>query len=459
MKALELGIGSLTALALGACVTACGPSGSGSGGGEIAQSRAALSPAVATHPSTYARQWMLNLAFSVKYDNISPPVAARSYAYAAIAAYEATVHGIPGNVSLAGQLSGLSSLPLPDPGATYDWPTVLAATEGRVVPATYVYPNVLFFEYTTRTHISLESLEGIQVSLRVDAGIPQNVIDDSVAYGHTLGDAIAAWANGDGYAEARYLAYVPPSGDPSNWVATGYVDATSSRPLEPHFGDLRTLALGSAADCLPPPPVPFSTDPASAMYAQANTVYQTDLAQNKAQRETALYWADGSGSETPPGHWLKITNDLIRPLTLADAVQAYLPVMVSMFDGVIATWNAKYHYDYLRPETYIHRYINSQWIPLLPTPQFPSYTSGHSGFSAAAATALTSVFGTRPFTDKTKARGGFETRTYPDFMTAAEEAGASRIYGGIHYPMDDSNGRAIGVCAANAFLSHVALHP
>jgi membrane-associated phospholipid phosphatase len=336
---------------------------------------------------------------------------------------------------------------------------VLAATEGRVVPATYVYPNVLFFEYTTRTHISLESLEGIQVSLREDAGIPESVIDASVAYGHTLGDAIVTWANADGYAEARYLAYVPPSGDPSNWVATGYVDAAASRPLEPHFGDLRTLALGSGGDCLPPPPPAFSTDPASAFYAQANTVYQTDLALTKEQREIALFWADGGGSETPPGHWLKITNDLIRPLTLADAVRAYVPVTVAMFDDAVATWFAKYRYDVLRPETYIHRYINPQWIPLLVTPQFPSYTSGHSGFSAAAATALSSVFGDCPFTDKTKVRGGFEAKTFPSFIDAAIEAGASRIYGGIHYPMDDSNGKVLGQCAANAFIDRVVLHP
>ncbi|HVU03143.1 MAG TPA: vanadium-dependent haloperoxidase [Polyangiaceae bacterium] len=456
MKLLRLG--SLAALTLGFFSTGCGPSDAAGGDG-VEQSRAALSPAVSTFPSTYARQWMLDLAFSVKYDNIAPPVASRSFAYAAIAAYEATVHGMPGNQSLVGQLNGLTSLPQPDPSATYDWPTVLAATLGKVVPATYVYPNVLFFEYTTRTHISLESIEGIQVSLRVDAGIAQSVVDASVTYGHALGDAIAAWANQDGYAEARYQGYVPPSGDPSNWVATGYVDALASRPQEPHFGDLRPVVLGSGADCLAPPPVPFSTDPSSAFYAQANDVLQLDLNLTKEQREIALYWADGAGSETPPGHWLKIANDLVRPLTLADAVQAYLPVMVSMFDAAIATWNTKYHYDLLRPETYVHRYIDAQWIPLLPTPQFPSYTSGHSGFSAAAATALTSVFGAGPFTDKTKVRGGFETRTYPNFMAAAIEAGLSRRYGGIHYQMDDEQGRAIGQCAANAVLTNVALHP
>jgi len=402
---------------------------------------------------------MTNIAFSVKFDGISPPVAARSYAYGAITAYEAVVHGMSGYQSLAGQLNGLDSLPEPEPGLTYDWPTVLAAAMGRVVPATFVFPNTVFFEFTTPARVSLGSLERVQVAKRSVSGVPPEVIEASVNYGHTLGDAIATWANADGYAEARYLGYVPPQGD-SAWVQTGYIDAQTTRPLEPHFGELRTLAIGTAADCLPPPPVPFSTDPSSQFYAQANAVYQTDLNLTKAQRQNAIYWADAPGAtETPPGHWIKITNDLIRPGNLADAVRTYAPVGITMFDAAIATWNAKYHYNLLRPETYIHRYISAVWISMLPSPQFPSYTSGHSGFSAAAATALTSVRGAVPFTDRTKVRGGFEPRSYPNFMAAAQEAADSRLHGGIHYPMDNQQGIFVGQCVANAFAANVVMHP
>ena len=409
MMRLSVRFGSLSVVPLALWMVGCGPADAGEPEPEPAldTTAAELSPGAATFPATFARQWMTNIAFSVKMDGISPPVASRSYAYGAITAYESVVHGMAGYQSLAGQLNGLDSLPQPVAGQTYDWPTVMAAAMGRVVPATFVFPNQLFFEFTTNTRVALGSLERVQIAKRSVSGVPSEVIAASTDFGHALGDAIAQWANADGYAEARYLGYLPPSG-PSAWVATGYIDDQTARPLEPHFGELRTLALGSVEDCVAPPPVPFSTDPASAMYAQANAVYQTDLALTKAQRQNALYWADPPGAtETPPGHWVKIVNDLIRPGNLADAVKAYAPVGITMFDAAIATWNAKYDYNLLRPETYIHRHISPVWRSLLPQPQFPSYTSGHSGFSAAAATALTTVYGNVPFTDRTKVRGGF----------------------------------------------------
>jgi membrane-associated phospholipid phosphatase len=448
---------SLSAITLGLSMGAC-QTEDGASGEVVGTATSEISAPAATFSATFARQWMTNVAFSVKFDGIDPPTASRAYAYAAITAYEAVVHGMPGFVSMAGQVNGLDSLPLPDGGASYDWPTVLAAAMGRAVNATYVFPNTAFFEYTTATHVSLGTLERDQVEKRRVSGVPQTVIDASTSYGHLLGDAIGAWANADGYAEKRYLNYVPPSGD-DKWVATGYVDAQTARPLLPHFGEVRPVALMSADDCLPAPPVAFSSSPSSPFYAQANTVYTTDLALTKEQRETALYWADGSGSETPPGHWVKIANDLVRPGNLADAVRTYVAVAVPMFDAGIATWNAKYFYDLLRPETYIHRYINAQWISLLPTPQFPSYTSGHSGFSAAAASGLTSVFGSIPFTDKTKVRGGFEQRSYPNFQAAADDAAQSRLFAGIHYPMDNEQGEVLGHCVADAFSARVVLHP
>jgi membrane-associated phospholipid phosphatase len=443
-------------VALGLLASACEQS-STSAPEDLQTATSTLSAPAADHASTYARQWMTNIAFSVKFDRIDPPTAARSYAYAAIAAYEAVVHGMPGNVSLAGQLNGLDSLPQPDPDASYDWPTVLSATLGRVVPATFVFPNTLFFEYTTATNVTLRSMERVQINRRlVQGGVPQSVIDDSTEFGHALGDAIAAWANADGYADMRYAAYEPPTGG-ANWKATGYVDAQTARPLLPHFGRVRPVAMMSADDCTPAAPPPFETTPGSDMYEEALTVYETDQNLTKEQREIALFWADGGGSETPAGHWVKITNDLIRAENLAVAVRAYVPVAVSMFDSAIATWKAKYDYNLMRPETYIHQNISSQWISLLPAPQFPAYTSGHSGFSMAAAISLESAFGDVAFTDKTKVRGGFKAVAYPSFSAAAEEASVSRLYGGIHFPMDNSEGRALGACAANAFLNRVTL--
>src|SRR5215208_2109711 len=122
------------------------------------------------YPATFARQWMTNLANSAKGDIVKPPVAARTYAYAAVAMYEAVVHGMPGHRSLAGQLNGLDSLPTPDPSLEYDWPTVLAETMHKMMLASvfppgppqpggiYTFPAKIFYEYTTVTQAPLTSL-------------------------------------------------------------------------------------------------------------------------------------------------------------------------------------------------------------------------------------------------------------------------------------------------------------
>ena len=90
--------------------------------------------------------------------------------------------------------------------------------------------------------------------------------------------------------------------------------------------------------------------------------------------------------------------------------------------------------------------MDSTWEPLIPTPPFPEYPSGHSTQSAAAATVLTALIGAVPFDDSTSISIGHNVRHFDSFNAAADEAGISRIYGGIHFPSGNTNGKALGRC-------------
>ena len=95
------------------------------------------------------------------------------------------------------------------------------------------------------------------------------------------------------------------------------------------------------------------------------------------------------------------------------------------------------------------------WAPLIPTPSFPTYTSGHSGFSKAGATILADFFGTDDiaFTTGTTSLLLPEgtTRSFSSFSDAADEAGMSRIYGGIHFDFDNISGQMLGQeCSAGS---------
>lgn len=446
------------ALAMALALSASACSGDGVTHEATTSTTQQLSAPVAGFPATVARQWMTNLANSVKGDVVTPPVAARTYTYGAIAMYEALVHGMPGHRSLAGQLNGLDTLPVPDPDLEYDWPTVLAQTMHTVVGEVYVYPLRLFFEYTTPSQASLEALGPVQIGFRRSAGVPENVIQNSIDFGNALGGALAEWMNADGYPEVRFKGYVPPTG-PDKWVPSGFGDRDKiALPEEPWFGTIRPVVLTSNDQCRVPPPPPFSTEPGSEMYEQANAVYQKELTLTDEEREIAAFWADGAGATaTPAGHWVALLTQNVRSANLADAVSAYTAVGLGMMDAFLAVWDSKYTYNLIRPEAYIRRHIDADWRAALPTPQHPEYPSGHSGISGAAGTLMDAFFGAAPFTDSTKLRRGFGERSFSSYWEAAEEASISRIYGGIHYPMAGTNGLELGRCVGQAVLDRVSL--
>jgi hypothetical protein len=119
---------------------------------------------------------------------------------------------------------------------------------------------------------------------------------------------------------------------------------------------------------------------------------------------------------------------------MSQSAEAYVRVSLSLVDGFISCWDEKYRSKLVRPETYINKYIDENWLPVLQTPPFPEYTSGHSVISSSASVALTKLFGDNyAFTDSTETEFGMPPRSFQSFYQAAEEAGISRMYGGIHY--------------------------
>jgi hypothetical protein len=138
---------------------------------------------------------------------------------------------------------------------------------------------------------------------------------------------------------------------------------------------------------------------------------------------------------------------------------------VALADAGIASWDAKYAFNFCRPVTAIRNAADdgnpatqpdANWTPLIATPPFPSYTSGHSTFSAAAATVLAGFFGddSLAFAATSEGTPGV-TREFTSLWAAAEEAGISRIYGGIHYDFDNTDGLNSGKQIGQYVLSHL----
>jgi hypothetical protein len=266
---------------------------------------------------------------------------------------------------------------------------------------------------------------------------------------------------------------IPPPGnncDPPNYSV--------QKPLTPQWGKITPFASLSALQYkVPGPPKnpdgTYST--ADIDTALADTSNLDDVKKAKAE-----YWADGPRTEFPPGHMAVFAQALSRKRghSVDTDAKMFFALGNAMLDSSVAAWAEKYKWDFVRPVTAIReRYkgqlINSwlgpnqgfgdvpgeQWMPYqaltVVTPAFPEYVSGHSTFSAAGSQILLGFTGSDAFgASVTIPAGSLKidtgtpsvdvTLSWSTFTAAADEAGWSRRYGGIHFLSGDRDGRMLG---------------
>ena len=402
--------------------------------------------------SDVASVWFDTLYDVLKSEGTPPTAASRIYGVTAVALYETVVPGTRRNRSLVGQLNDLVWVPKPRKDKEHHWPSAANAALARTIRG--LFPAL--------KPASLAAIDALEQSFAVHFGaeIRRAKLERSVAQGQAVADAILAWAATDGVAMFGNCPYVPRP-VPGAWEPTP--PAFNPNPLEPCWGQLRPMVLGSGADCLPEGPPAFSTNPGSAFYAAALEVRDVGVTLTEDQKTIAAYWADGAGATgTPAGHWIAIVGQIARNdgLLLAAAAEAYARVGIAVTDAFIGCWRAKYLYNLQRPVTYIQEHIDASWLPFITTPSFPSYTSGHSTQSQAAAAVLTHMFGKKAFTDTTHSDHDLEPalapRSFASFEEAAAEAAASRLYGGIHFSFDNDDGLASGACIGQTINERVS---
>lgn len=405
------------------------------------------SPLAADYDPQFAVDWMNLLYDRVEAEGVSAPGASRLYAYAGITLYEAVLHGIPGNNSLAWQINDMPDMPYPDEDKVYNWSVVATIALDQVLTA--LFPD------STESAEAFHALRDQQL-----AGYNAEALSTryAVEYGNTLGEALVNWIETDHFLDTRTMTYELPAGDPALWIPT----AENQRAVEPYWGQIRPFALEYTDQCAVELNMPFSTEETSAFYAQAVEVMETGMALTQEQKDTAEFWVDTPGQTgTPAGHWVQIENQLVDQLdlTLDRAAGMYALVGIALADSFISCWSLKYQVLLLRPESYIKQYVRQSWSPYIATPGFPAYPSGHSVVSGAAATVLTDLFGVVYFTDASHTDRGLAPRSFTSFVAAANEAAISRLYGGIHFRVDIENGLIQGNCVGRSVVNRIALRP
>jgi membrane-associated phospholipid phosphatase len=147
----------------------------------------------------------------------------------------------------------------------------------------------------------------------------------------------------------------------------------------------------------------------------------------------AFYWQSPEGLNTWPYKYADkwIAEDRLDR-NAPRVARIYALIAATQFDAFIASQDGKFTYWYIRPSQ-----LDASIVPLIPVPNFPSYPSNHSTFSSSRAEILAYLFPTRA-----------------DFIRAiGKEGGDSRIWAGIHFPMDNVTGVALGKSVAQVFIA------
>lgn len=394
----------------------------------------------ATASANPVLDWSALMMAAIRTDNTGPTLSSRNLAILNVSTYDAVN----------------SILRTHQPCFTQIDASADASIEAAVIAAGREVMLALYPPFAARA----EELYETQV-----AGLPAiAATTNGLAVGREVSLRVIAHRSADG--ASTDVPYIP-SAAPGQWQRTA---PFFRPPLTPQWRYVETFCLPELDRFLPkPPPALDSEEYALALNEVKEIGGKGSTVRTEEQRLIAVFWSDFSYTAMPPGHWHEIAASISRNrnTSVAECARLFAWLGMSQADAAIVCWEAKFRWNVWRPITAIRRAAedanpltepDAAWDHYLASPPFPAYTSGHSTFSKASAQVLTSFYGTDAITftaQSDSVPGVF--RTYQSLATCADEIGMSRIYGGIHFPFDNSEGKRTGGMIADYVTANYLL--
>ena len=425
-------------------------------------------------------QWDSVTLVAVRNTHAGPPMVARMLAIAHTAMYDAWAAY---DAKAIGTRLGASLRRPPSEATTENKERAVSFAAYRSL--TDLFPS----EQATFNALMLKlgyDVANVSTDISTPEGIGNAAAAAVIAFRHhdgsnQLGDlAPGAYSDYTGYQPVNTPSQV---NDPNRWqplnVPDGQGGVTPQKFIAPQWGNVTPFALTSGAQ-FRPASVP-NLYPSTGYTTQAQELIDLSAHLTDDQKAMVEYWADGPATELPPGHWALFAQFVARRdhHGVDDDAKMFFALANAELDASIAVWDCKRAFDYVRPITAI-RFVmagqqisawggpfqgtktmpGEQWRPyqlgIQPTPAFPEFSSGHSAFSAAGAEILKSFTGSDAFGNSVTIKAGTSavepgaapasdvTLSWPTFSAAADQAGMSRRYGGIHFREGDLQSRAMG---------------
>jgi membrane-associated phospholipid phosphatase len=363
---------------------------------------------------TVVEPWMSHAMEFVSERVKNPPVSSRAYGLVTIAMHDAAIAAWHWKYRYRREAPARDALVDRPPDPSY--PSEYAAIAGagsRVLE--YLFPEA------PKARLEIEAEDAAQARVLAGVSYPSDA-----AAGLQLGREVAR----------KVIARARHDGSTRRWDGRrprgrGYWEpppGSIARPVEPLAGTWKTWILRDGKQLRPPPPPAFGS---ARFRREATELVRIGRNLTPEQKRIATFWAGGQGTPLPAGVWDQVMLAYVpdQKLSVPRQTRVFSLLNAAMDDAGIASWDAKYAYWNQRPITAIRALgIDPKWKPYIDTPFFPAYVSGHSTYSGAAGEVLAHLF-----PDDAKL-----------WRQKAQEAGISRLYGGIHYRSDNVFGLRMG---------------
>jgi hypothetical protein len=461
-------------------------------GPDEARSREKTSSAEAPYCPPLSLRWNRVLCDAIYYAQMPPTVAARALAMVHTAMYDAWT-------AFSGTHCASTTT------ADRLWQAPPRCTRGqREIAFSFAACRVMENLFATELPSEHKGLvAGVMKELQLDINDLDYTLTKPHARAQEIGNLAAQLViesrHGDGSNQAAH--YADRTGYcPTNPAEPAILkDVTKWRPLDvngeeqefatAHWGLVMPFGLERGGQFRPPPP---AAENDRRFARQMNDVIRISECLSDEQKLIAEYWAGMHEQKfpsdtcepqydrwvTPPAQCCRIARFIARKHRCANSnvIKFFFALSNALLDASIAVWDAKRHYEYARPVSVIRAVKDNVkikawagrcrgpeemkgegWKPyLLATPPFPEFPSGHSTFSHATATIIESFFLDGAYGDSVTFKPHSsviepdctpqsEVRLeWPTVRHAAEQAGRSRLYAGIHFEDGDMAGRELG---------------
>jgi hypothetical protein len=253
-------------------------------------------------------------------------------------------------------------------------------------------------------------------------------------------------------------------------IFTGGTEPGEWRPTPPSFapmsapwlGKVSPFALEESSQFRAGPPLDLTSRRYARDYNETKAMGSVNSTmRTQAQTDLALFYSDnfiGLWERTLRG--IADTN-LHR---IGESARLFALANIAAADAIITAWDSKRLYHFWRPVTAIplgdtdgnpQTVGDPAWLPLIPTPTYPEYTSGANNLTGSITRTLRNFFGRDRFTFSVTSAAVNQTRTYQRFTDMADDVVNVRVYQGIHFRTADELGRRQGQHSADWAFAHV----